>query len=177
MGSPPLQVWGRGGGSSSPSSLARALHISPLIHVFSIYSTLFKCPVWGCHKNVRPCQLPVSKNILVCSTWSSVEGRLMETARRRLAPKPAQRPPLFVSPGHERRRQSRTPSKNELMSGPLSSRAASSFPPRDQLGLPAKPRWRSSASPSDLPGEQGGSPRRPRCLPVGRLRSQGAEGA
>ena len=84
-------------GNSSPLLLALGCTISPLIHSFSIYSTFLKYPVLGCHKNVRPRQLPI-KNTSVCSTWSSLEGRLMET-RGRLASKPPLGPPLFVSPG------------------------------------------------------------------------------
>lgn len=112
--------------------------------------------------------MSVSKNILVCSTWSSLEGRLMETARGRLAPKPEQGPPLFVSPGHERC-QSRTLSKKELMPPPLNSRTVSSFPPPHQLQPPSQTQVALSCLPHHLPWEPGTAPRWPHYRPIGRL--------
>lgn len=93
----------------------------------------------------------------------------METARGGLAPKPAQRPPLFVSPGHERRCQNRTPSKNELMPLPLNSRTMSFFPPPHQLLPPSQTQVALFCLPHHLPWERGTASCLPYHLPSGRL--------
>lgn len=93
----------------------------------------------------------------------------METARGGLAPKLAQRPPLFVSPGHERKCQNRTPSKNELMPPPLNSRTMSSFPPPHQLQPRSQTQVALFCLPHHLPWERGTAPCLPYHLPSRRL--------